>query len=161
MKKILLIAFTLLAFAQTEAQKKWWVPTKRELLSYGSLTVSGVAYGFNQAIEHHAYGIGQPYVDITYSYKRKYKNYDEGNFDEAYFGSKTFLAFTTDAFHLSNTINKAFLTTGIVLNSWDFKSEMKQYKKKDRWKVIALKKILIPLIVQHLSFEVMFNNLHK
>ena len=115
----------------------------------------------NQAIEHHSYGIGKPYVDITKSFKRKYKNYDNGDLSEAYFGSKTFLVWTTDAFHLTNTIDKAFLATGVVLNTWDLKSELKQYKKKDRWKVVVFKKILLPLIIQHLAFEMTFDNLHR
>jgi hypothetical protein len=58
-------------------------------------------------------------------------------------------------------IDKGFLATGIVLNTWDMKSELKQYKKKDRWKVIVFKKILLPLIIQHLAFEITFDNLHR
>ena len=160
MKKMLLTSIVLFLFIKTEAQQ-WWKPTKREAMSYAAFTISGAANGFNQAIEHHSYGIGKPYVDITKSFKRKYKNYDTGDLSEAYFGSKTFLAWTTDAFHLTNTIDKGFLATGIVLNTWDLKSELKQYKKKDRWKVIVFKKILLPLIIQHLAFEITFNNLHK
>lgn len=158
MKKMLMSLFALLLFVTTQAQL-WWKPTKKEALSYGAFTISGVAYGFNQAIEHHSYGIGNPYVDITKSYKRKYKNYDTGDFTEAYIGSKTFLAWTTDAFHLTNTIDKGFLTTGIVLNTWDLKTDLKKYNKKDRWKAIVFKKILLPLIIQHLSFELTFDRL--
>ena len=160
MKMILLISIALLLFNKTKAQQ-WWKPTKREAIGYACFSLSGVANGFNQAIEHHSYVMGKPYIDITKSFKRKYKNYDNGDFNEAYFGSKTFLAWTTDAFHLTNTIDKAFLTTGIVLNTWDLKSELKQYKKKDRWKVIVFKKILLPLIIQHTAFEITFNNLHR
>ena len=43
---------------------------------------------------------------------------------------------------------------------WDIKSELKQYRKKDRWKVIVFKKILLPLLIQHMAFEATFNNLH-
>jgi len=159
MKKILLIAAILFLWVKTEAQQ-WWKPTKREKLSYVAFSLSGVANGFNQAIEHHSYGLGNPYVDITESYKRKYKNYDAGDLKEAYFGSKTFLVWTTDAFHLTNMLDKGFLVTGVVLNTWDIKSELKQYNKKDRWKVIVFKKILIPLILQHAAFEITFNQLH-
>ena len=116
--------------------------------------------GFNQAIEHHSYGLGNPYVDISLSYKRKYKDYAAGNLNEAYFGSKTFLVWTTDAFHLSNTLEKGFLITGVTFDVWDLKSELKKYEKKDRWKVIVFKKILFPLLIQNLAFEATFNNLH-
>lgn len=158
MKTTLLATLICLATATVQAQK-WWKPTKRELFGYTALSLSGVSYGFNQAIEHHYYGWGHSFVDITVSYKRKYRNYDAGDLREAYFGSKTFLAFTTDAFHLTNTLDKGFLTTGIVLTTWDFKSDLKKYPKKDRWKVIAFKKILLPLVIQHLSFELTFNKL--
>ena len=158
MKKLLLTIPACSIILTIQAQQ-WWKPTKREAIGYGALTLSGVAYGFNQAIEHHGYGARHSFVDITVSYKRKYKDYDAGDLREAYFGSKTFLAFTTDAFHLTNTLDKGFLTTGVVFLSWDLKSELKQYQKKDRWKVIVFKKILIPLVLQHLSFELTFNNL--
>ena len=158
MKKILLSSMLLFLLLTTEAQK-WWKPTKREAISYGAFTLSGVANGFNQAIEHHNYGMGNNFVDITESYKRKYKNYDAGDYREAYWGSKTFLVWTTDAFHLTNMIDRGFMATGIVLNTWDIKSELKQYKKKDRWKVIVFKKILIPLVLQHLAFEVTYTRL--
>jgi hypothetical protein len=160
MKSILLIIFALFVFIKTEGQRQWWKPAKREALSYAAFTLSGAAYGFNQAIEHHSYGIGNDYIDISQSYKRKYKNYDAGDLSAAYFGSKTFLVWTTDAFHLTNTLDKGFLTTGIVLNTWDMKSELKEYKKKDRWKVIVFKKILLPLLIQRVTFEVTFSNLH-
>jgi len=159
MKTILLSIIGLLLFIKTEAQQ-WWKPTKREAIGYGFFALSGVANGFNQAIEHHSYGIGNPYIDITKSFKRKYKDYDAGNFNAAYFGSKTFFVWTTDAFHLSNTLEKGFLATGIVFDTWDLKSELKQYKKKDRWKVIVFKKILLPLLIQNLAFEATFVNLH-
>lgn len=128
-------------------------------MSYGAFALSGVSYGFNQAIEHHGYGQGNNFIDISRSFKRKYKNFDGGDFSEAYWGSKTFLVFTTDAFHLTNTLDKAFLTTGIVLNVWDMKTELRKYNKRDRWKVIVFKKILLPLIIQDLSFELTFNRL--
>jgi hypothetical protein len=159
-KKIALSLFALLLLFTTQAQQ-WWKPTKREFFGYGAFALSGVSYGFNQAIEHHSYGLGNDFTDISRSFKRKYKNFDAGDFREAYIGSKTFLAWTTDAFHLTNTIDKGFLTTGIVLNTWDIKSDLQKYNKRDRWKVIVFKKILLPLIIQDLSFELTFNNLHN
>lgn len=129
MKKIILLSIALLLLSKKKAHQ-WSKPTKREAIGYACLSVSGVANGFNQAIEHYRYGIEKPYIDITKSFKRKYKNYVAGDFNEAYFESKIFLAWTTDVFHLSNTIDKTFLTEGIVLNTWDLKSELKQYKRK-------------------------------
>ncbi len=159
MKKILLSIVVFFLINKTEAQK-WWKPTKKEIIGYSCFALAGVSNGFNQAIEHHSYGLGNPYVDIAESYKRKYKDFEAGNLDEAYVGSKTFLVWTTDAFHLSNTLEKGFLITGVVFDVWDLKSELKKYEKKDRWKVIVFKKILLPLLIQNLAFEATFVNLH-
>lgn len=159
LKKWLLTLVCFLLLTSSEAQQ-WWKPTRKECYSYAAFGLSGSSYGFNQAIEHHSYGLGNNFVDISRSFKRKYKNFDGGDFREAYFGSTTFLAWTTDAFHLTNTLDKAFLTTGIVSNTWNLKSDLIKYRKKDRWKVIVFKKILLPLIVQDLSFEFTFNHLH-
>ena len=158
MKKLLLVITAYCITLSTQAQK-WWKPNKSEVMSYTALALSGASYGFNQAIEHHNFGKGNPFVDITVSFKRKYRNYDAGDLRQAYFGSKNILAFTTDAFHLTNMLDKGFLTTGVVFLCWDIKSELKQYPKKDRWKVIVFKKILVPLLMKHLSFELVFNNL--
>ncbi len=159
MKKIAISSLAFFLTISTQAQR-WWKPTKNELIGYSGFISAGVSNGFNQAIEHHSYGLGNPFVDISESYKRKYKDYAAGNFKEAYFGSKTFLVWTTDAFHLSNTLEKGFLITGVTLTVWDLKSELKKYEKKDRWKVIVFKKILFPLLIQNLAFEATFNNLH-
>jgi hypothetical protein len=159
MKKILLSIIVLLLLTKTQAQQ-WWKPTKKEIIGYSCFALAGVSNGFNQAIEHHSYGQGNPYIDISESYKRKYKDYEGGNLNEAYFGSKTFLVWTTDAFHLSNTLEKGFLATGIVFDIWDIKSELKKYEKKDRWKVIVFRKILLPLLIQNVAFEATFANLH-
>ena len=159
MKKILLSCIAFFLVAATQAQQ-WWKPTQKEIIGYSCFALAGVSNGFNQAIEHHSYGLGNPYVDISLSYKRKYKDYAAGNLNEAYFGSKTFLVWTTDAFHLSNTLEKGFLITGVTFDVWDLKSELKKYEKEDRWKVIVFKKILFPLLIQNLAFEATFNNLH-
>ena len=159
MKKILLSSIAFFLVTATQAQQ-WWKPTKKEIIGYSCFALAGVSNGFNQAIEHHSYGLGNSYVDISESYKRKYKDYAAGNFNEAYFGSKTFLVWTTDAFHLSNTLEKGFLITGVTFDIWDLKSELKNYEKKDRWKVIVFKKILLPLLIQNLAFEITFDNLH-
>lgn len=158
MKQFLLTLITFCILHGTQAQK-WWKPTKSEMMGYTALAFSGASYGFNQAIEHHGYGKGNNFVDITVSFKRKYRDYDAGDLRQAYFGSKNILAFTTDAFHLTNTLDKGFLTTGVVFLCWDIKSELKQYPKKDRWKVVVFKKILLPLVMKHLSFELVYNNL--
>jgi hypothetical protein len=159
MRKILLSGVAFLLTTSTEAQH-WWKPTKNEIIGYSSVVLAGVSNGFNQAIEHHSYGLGKPFVDISQSFKRKYKDYDGGNFKEAYFGSKTFLVWTTDAFHLSNTLEKGFLITGVTFDVWDIKFELNKYEKKDRWKVILFRKILFPLLLQNLTFEATFNNLY-
>jgi len=88
------------------------------------------------------------------SWKNKYKNWDEGDTRPAFFGSKTIFVGFTDGFHLSRTVDRAFTLTAICISA----SELKQYKKKDRWKVL-MKKAVISALVNRLAFHLTYNNL--
>ena len=61
---------------------------------------------------------------------------------------------------LRDTLEKGFLITGVVYDIWNLKTELKKNEKKDRWKVMVFKKILLPLLLQNLAFEATFANLH-
>jgi len=70
--------------------------------------VSGTARGFSTTIQHHFYavrkvhpGIDESYYNPDSSWVRKYKDFPIDT-RAAYFGSKSFLVWTTDAWHLIN-----------------------------------------------------------
>jgi hypothetical protein len=118
------------------------------------MAISGAADGVNQAIVHHELGRGDQFWDFKESWKNKYRNYDEGDERPAFFCSKSLLVGFTDGFHLSRFIDRGFTLAAVCFST----SELKQYKKKDRWKVIA-KKALISTLINRFTFGLTYNNL--
>lgn len=157
MKNILVIL--LLLSMGVNAQKKWYLPTKKESLSYVFFGLSGISKGYHEAIEHHRYGEGSDFWSAKTGWKRKYKDFDNGDMSARFPGSKTWLVTFTDGQHLTQTGNTLFLVTGVVLNTWDMKHELREYDKKDRWKVVAFKKILLPMLIRTMTFEFTFKQL--
>jgi hypothetical protein len=148
--------FLLLLFISqaATAQKKWTATSGNDILVYSLMTVSGAADGVNQAIIHHELGRGNQYWDYATSWKNKYRNIDAGDSRAAFIGSKGIFVGFTDAFHLSRMVDRGFTLGGITVSATD----LKQYKKKDRWKVIA-KKLVISALVNRLAFGLTYNNL--
>jgi len=70
---------------------------------------SGASYGVHETVVHHPYRIpkswDQQYWDARISWTNKYA--EDGS--EKFFGSTTFLAWTTDAKHLFGTVHRATL----------------------------------------------------
>lgn len=101
----------------------------------GSQFVSGFARGIKEAIQAGRIGKGRPFWDMQTSWTRKWKNGDKSQ-GEAFFGSSTIFAFTTDGYHLfgtiSNVANVATLTISLFGNE------------KLNWKTIG-KKVLISI----------------
>lgn len=145
-------------FCPTYGQNKWWKPSKNELIGYSAMLISGTAKGFNQAILYRNFGNGNSFWDKDLGWKRKYKNWPTDQ-SEAYFLSKSVLAFTTDGQHLTYTLNTTFLTAGTVFITWNLKQELKEIPKKDRWKYILFRKIILPMAIRSAAFELTFNNL--
>ena len=58
----------------------------------------------------------EPFFDSTVSWKNKWKNGDP-NQGEKFFGSSTFLVWTTDAWHLANTTMLFLLSMAITFYS--------------------------------------------
>lgn len=80
---------------------------------------SGAANGVRETVSHHysAFEARFPEADDQFanpdiSWKNKYKNYDEGDTRARFPGSKTALVWTTDLYHLSNTMSKNALMLG-------------------------------------------------
>ena len=96
------------------APKKW--NYKRTLIGCGVAFIGGVANGYHETILNH-YGQFKkvhPNADDKFwnpelSWLNKYEDFDRYGKKEAYFGSTTFLAWTTDAYHLSSVISNTSL----------------------------------------------------
>lgn len=75
-------------------------------------TVSGVCYGVHETVVHHPDRIPESWDkqwwDATRSWTNKYNGGNPAN-GEKFFGSTTFLAWTTDAKHLFGTTHRATL----------------------------------------------------
>jgi hypothetical protein len=151
MRLLLLILF--ISQAAT-AQKKWTAISGNDILVYSFVTVSGAADGVNQAIIHHELGRGNQYWDYAFSWKNKYRDFDAGDTRAAFIGSKGIFVGFTDAFHFSRMIDRGFTLGAICVSAAD----LTQYKKKDRWKVIA-KKLVISTLLNRLAFVATYNNL--
>lgn len=50
------------------------------------------------------------------SWKNKYKDVENGDYSPKFFGSTTFLAWTTDGYHLSRTISNTSMLAGVILD---------------------------------------------
>lgn len=132
---------------QLSAQQAWHKITSNDVGVMVSQAVSGTADGFNQAIQHHHLGRGHWFWDANTSWKNKYKDFDKGDTRARYFGSKNILVFTTDGFHLTRMVSRTatLVTIGLVAG------EMKQYRKQDRWKVVA-KKVFLSVVCNRAFF---------
>lgn len=97
--------------------------TKSDIPKMSLCLVAGAADGYNQAIlfhydtwkDYHPNANDQywnPYI----SWENKYKDASNGDFSPAYFGSKTFLVFTTDAYHMTRMIDHTSMLTAVVLS---------------------------------------------
>ena len=151
MRLLLLLLFICQA---ATAQKKWTAISRNDILIYSLMTLSGAADGVNQAIIHHELGRGNQFWDFAKSWKNKYKDFDNGDTRAAFFGSKGIFVGFTDAFHLTRMIDRGCTLAAVSVSAF----ELKQYKKKDRWKVVV-KKLVISTLLNRLAFGLTYNNL--
>ncbi len=149
-----LFVLLLLLNLSVSAQKKWTHVTKNDIFVYSCMAVSGAADGVNQAIVHHEFGRTNKFWDYETSWKNKYRNIDEGDKRGAFFGSKSIFVAFTDGFHLTRFIDRTFTLTALCISA----SELKEYKKRDRWKVIV-KKAVFSTLSNRLAFDLTFNRL--
>src|SRR5690349_18077290 len=146
----LLLLLLLIGQAAT-AQKKWTAISGNDIVVYSLMTVSGAADGVNQAIVHHEFGRNNHFWDFAKSWKNKYKDFDAGDTRAAFFGSKNVFVGFTDGFHLTRMIDRGCTLAAISVSA----SELKQYKKKDRWKVVV-KKLVISTVLNRLAFGILY-----
>jgi len=125
MKNILLISVLLLAGCSTSkkidtgTEFKQAYNYKKAILPASLAFTSGVAYGFHETSVHHPDRYpgnwNKQFWDNRESWRNKYRNGDP-NCGPAYFGSTTFLAWTTDAKHLFGTVHRvSMFGTGVTL----------------------------------------------
>lgn len=152
-----MILFCILIMCIPGKGQSWLKPTKREMLSYPTLIISGISNGVREGNAALHFGSGSKFTDYRNSWKNKYRDYDNGDMSAAYPGSKTYLAFTTDLYHLSGTANKTFLTLGILFNTWDLRNELKEGKGKRG--LIILRRLLYGSISYNVPFAITYNNL--
>ncbi len=147
-------------YSSAHAQVKWYKPSKQDYIGYSLMTLSGIVKGYNQAIVHHHWGIGHKFWDNETSWQRKYKRWPEDQ-SAAFFGSKGVFVIFTDGSHLTEAINTTFTIGGTGFLVWGMKDELKNIPKRDRWKYVVFRKILLPLALRTAAFEITFKNLHR
>lgn len=81
--------------------------------------VSGAAWGVHETVVHHPdrlpVGWNRQWWDGRVSWRNKYRNGDPGQ-GPAYFGSTTFLVWTTDAKHLFGSVHRwTFFAAGVTV----------------------------------------------
>ena len=90
-------------------------------------------------------------------YKCKCNPNDRGGDDRpAYPGSKTWLVWTTDGFHLTRMVDKTFTLVSIGLTA----SEWNRFKGRQR-ALFIFKKIALSQLANKIAFNLSFNNLHR
>lgn len=143
---ILMLFFWLPSVAQ-----KWYAINKNDVGIMLLGAVSGAADGVNQNLTHLRWGGGKEFWDVKTSWKNKYKDFDNGNTDARFWGSKTIFVGFTDGFHLTRMIDRTAMLLSVAISTAD----MRQYEKKDRWKVVA-KKMILSAVSNRLAFNLIY-----
>lgn len=151
------ITFTLTLFIATLAhsQDKWYRLEKRDLAASATMFAAGSMEGTAETLKWHYDQFESVFRDANSEYwnpkvswRNKYKNQDPTQ-GPAYFGSTTFLAWTTDAYHLMRTgRNLMFATTLFIMPKCEFD-----------WRRMLLRVAVYTLSYQagfHLTYTVIF-----
>jgi len=150
MGKAVVILLLLFLSLQTTAQK-WYSISKNDVAIITLGAVSGAADGVNQNLAHWRWGKGKQFWDVKLSWKNKYKDFDGGNTDARFWGSKTVFVAFTDGYHLTRMIDRSAMLLSVGISA----GELAKYNKKDKCKVI-LKKILLSSISNRIAFNIIY-----
>lgn len=130
---MLAAVFPSLAFSQElqpipiefDGIKEYGYTLERALLKGGMLFFSGAADGVAETIKFHPDqffavhpGADRQFWDGRVSWRNKYRNGDPAQ-GRAYLGSTTWLAWTTDGYHLSRTTGNVFLFGSITISVFE------------------------------------------
>lgn len=124
-------------------------------VSYLFAFLSGTADGTSETLKFHYYrfekrfpNANDNYWDPNKSWTNKYLN-NEYKLGPKHFGSTTFLAWTTDGYHMTRTLRNAFMVTAIVTR--------RQKPKKWYWYVAEAAGHLVAYQAGfHLSYSALF-----
>jgi hypothetical protein len=131
--------------------QKWYTITKNDVAIIALGAVSGAADGVNQNLAHWRWGTGKAFWDVQTSWKNKYKDWDGGNTDAAFWGSKTVFVAFTDGYHLTRMIDRSAMLLSVGISA----GELSKYEKKDKWKVV-LKKIVLSSLSNRIAFNLIY-----
>jgi hypothetical protein len=125
MKKRCLILFCIL-ISTLSSSAQYWQHLQRNRLSFGLTFTGGMANGVMDAIDHkynrtifpqgdgdRFLGFEKDFFDPATSWKRKYKNWPDDP-RPAYPGAKTWLVWSTDAWHFTKTIQLKSMQFAVV-----------------------------------------------
>jgi len=145
MKALFLLLIPAMSFGQ------WYKIDLNDVAVIATQSIAGGFDGWNQNIIHHRYGVGKPFWDNHTSWKRKYKDYDNGDLRAKFFLSKSVLVGATDGFHMTRSVSRmaTLATIGIVAGDW------KDYPKGQRWLIVA-KKIVLSIIANRVTFQIVY-----
>jgi len=126
---------------------------KREIKPFSAFFLAGVAEGTAETLKWHynqfPESANPDYWNPELSWTRKYKNGDSAQ-GEAFFGSTTFLVWTTDGYHLARTVRNVSAMFGILLTP-DMKGQ--------RWYIYVIKAMMYSVAYTsgfHLSYSLIF-----
>lgn len=132
---ILLLIIPIFATSQN-IKKNFWI---KQSASAGSMMVAGWLHGTNEVAVHdyRRYAARHPNANPQWSkpgisFRNKYKNWPT-DMRAKYWGSKTVLAWTTDAYHLRNTLRNALIAGNVAIT-------LTLYQKPN-WKHIVLQAV--------------------
>ena len=148
--RLVIAIFAIFLSLQSTAQK-WYTITKNDAAIMALGAVSGAADGVNQNLAHWRWGKGRQFWDVKLSWKNKYKDFDGGDKSARFWGSKSVFVAFTDGYHLTRSIDRTAMLLSVGISS----GELKEYEKKDRWKVV-LKKMAISGIFNRLAFNIIY-----
>jgi hypothetical protein len=131
--------------------QKWYAITKNDAAIIALGAVSGAADGVNQNLAHWRWGKGKPFWDVQTSWKNKYKDFDGGNTEARYWGSKTIFVAFTDGYHLTRMVDRSAMLLSVGIST----AELTKYHKKDRWKVVS-KKAFLSGMTNRLAFNIIY-----
>lgn len=120
MRKFLTLVFCAVLSASSNGQ----ILTKRDIAPAALTFVSGIFDGWNQALQHHypevdsKFNLNDQFWNPDISWTNKYKNGDPSQ-GAAYFGSTTFLAWTTDGYHMTRCGRNVTAFTAISIKIGD------------------------------------------
>jgi hypothetical protein len=139
------------------AQKKWYEPTRNEVIGTVCMTMSGLYKAGHEAINYKAFGKGSQFWDIRVSNQNKVKDFPN-DMREAFPGSKTIFVMFTDGNHLTGALNTITFTAGTYFVLSDIKNELKQYKGWEKVGFIVVRK-LGPFLIRSFVFEKVYTAL--